>query len=222
MSAAHFPAIPAPVRRRSAPRPLAAVALLVTMLMTQPAHALYKVIGPDGKVTYTDRPPTTSSGERITPLNAAGNAPAADALPLELRQASTKYPVTLFVSTACEPCDAARTLLRQRGIPHTEKLVITAEDSDALLRLSGARTAPTLTVGAQALKGLSAEVWNSYLDSAGYPRESKLPANYSFAAATPLTERRDAARAAGPAARPAAPQAAPADAAPPPAGNIKF
>jgi len=204
-------------RRLRAPWSVAAAALLLAL----PCHALYKVIGPDGKVTYTDRPPATAAGDRVTPLNAAGNAPAPDSLPLELRQASTKYPVTLFVSTNCEPCDAARLLLRQRGIPHSEKLVITADDSDALQRLSGARTAPTLMVGAQALKGLSAELWNSYLDSAGYPRESKLPANFQFAAATPLTERREAPRPAA-AARAASQPAAPVDAPPPPPGTIKF
>ena len=35
-------------------------------------------------------------------------------LPLELRQAVQRYPVTLYAMRVCEPCDSARTLLRQR------------------------------------------------------------------------------------------------------------
>jgi glutaredoxin len=189
---------------------------LAALLCALPAHALYKVVGPDGKVTYTDRP-ELASGSKITSLSAAGTAQSDVALPLELRQAVSRYPVTLYSTNNCEPCDAARQLLRQRGIPHTEKMVTSNEDAEALQRLSGGRDAPTLTIGAQALKGLSADVWHSYLDSAGYPRESRLPANYQFAAATPLTERREAAPEAR---RPAAPEETPA-AAPSPTG-IKF
>jgi glutaredoxin len=189
---------------------------LAALLCALPAHALYKVVGPDGKVTYTDRP-ELASGSKITSLSAAGTAQSDVALPLELRQAVSRYPVTLYSTNNCEPCDSARQLLRQRGIPHTEKLVTSNEDAEALQRLSGGRDAPTLTIGAQALKGLSADVWHSYLDSAGYPRESRLPANYQFAAATPLTERREATPEAR---RPAAPEETPA-AAPSPTG-IKF
>ena len=188
---------------------------LLALLAAGPSQALYKVIGPDGKVTYTDREPAQTTG-KVTALGARAAVAATEvALPAELRAAATRYPVTLYVSSgACEPCDAARALLRQRGIPHLEKQVLSGEDGDALQKLTGGRDAPTLTIGAQSLRGLANEVWNSYLDSAGYPRESKLPTNYQFPAATPLTERRAATPAAEAAPAPA-PAAAPAPATPP-------
>lgn len=159
----------------------------------------YKVIGPDGKVTYTDRPPVTAAPGKVTALGSRETVaiPSGDAaLPLELRQAAARYPVTLYVvSGACEPCEAARQLLRQRGIPFSEKQVVSAEDGEALERLSGGRDAPTLSIGSQTLRGLASEVWSSYLDAAGYPRESRLPANYQYPPATPLTERREIAAA---------------------------
>lgn len=159
-----------------------------------PAQALYKVVGADGKVTYTDRVPSPADG-KVTPLSPAGNSVAEPgALPYELRLVVQRYPVTLYVIADCAPCDSARALLRQRGIPHTEKLVQSEEDAEALQRIAGARDAPALTIGQQALRGLSADNWNAYLDSAGYPRESRLPAGYQFAPATPLTERREAQR----------------------------
>ena len=61
-----------------------------------------------------------------------------------------------------------------------------------LMRLTGGGDLPAITIGAQVVRGWSAEGWASYLDAAGYPRESKLPASYQFAAATPLTEQRAA------------------------------
>ena len=118
-------------------------------------------------------------------------AAAEPELPFELRQATTKYPVTLYVtSTACEPCNSGRQLLKQRGIPFNEKLVVTAEDSEALERLSGAREAPTLSIGSQIVRGYAAETWAAYLDAAGYPRESRLPSTYQYRAAAPVVDRR--------------------------------
>jgi glutaredoxin len=195
-----------------------ATAVLLALAVL-PAHALYKVVGPDGKVTYTDRAPV-GTADKVTSISNAGNVVSDVALPLELRQAMQRFPVTLYTTGDCGPCDAARAMLRARGVPHVERSVVTAEDGDALTRLSGARDAPTLMIGVQALRGFSAELWNSYLDSAGYPRESRLPANYQFPAATPLTERRETAAPA--ARRPPETQAAPTPAPAPAPGGIRF
>lgn len=172
---------------------LAAATLM--MLSAVPASAQqYKVIGADGKVTYTDRPPL-AAGDRISKFQAQTRPLNANlALPLEVREAVQRYPVTLYVTPDCPPCDSGRQFLRQRGIPHVEKNVSTIEDSETLARLTGTRDAPALTIGAQVVRGMSAEAWTSYLDAAGYPKESKLPASYQFPAATPLTEKREVAR----------------------------
>jgi len=199
---------------------------LFALLAAGPALAQYKVVGPDGKVTYTDRAPTSSEGKAV-PLASKGGAgtPAPQApLPVELRQVAARYPVTLYTITgACELCTTARQFLRQRGIPYAEKQVLSPEDTDALEKLSGGRDIPTLSIGSQTLRGLASEVWTSYLDAAGYPRESRLPANYQYAAATPITERTARAADAAASAAPAAPAAAPAPA-PAPANptGIKF
>ena len=166
----------------------APVALSMALLVALPSQALYKVVGPDGKVTYTDTPPPPSSGSKVSQLGANSGGIVEAALPLELRQAVQRYPVTLYAMKVCEPCDSARTLLRQRGVPFNEKLILSNEDTDALQRLSGGRDAPTLTIGGQVLRGLTPDQWNTYLDSAGYPRESRLPATYQYPSATPLTE----------------------------------
>lgn len=191
-----------------------------------PAAALYKVVGPDGRVTYTDRPPSDSSA-RVTTLDRESviESPAPDALPLALRQPAMRFPVTLYSTADCPPCDAGRTLLMQRGVPFTEKLIVSDDDAQAMERTLGTRTVPMLTIGAQVLRGMSESEWIAYLDAAGYPRTSQLPKGWQPAAATPLVAR-SAAPASAPA-RAAAPQRAtpvpaPAVQPPPAPGGIRF
>ncbi len=161
---------------------------LAALLFAAAAQAQYKIVGPDGRVTYTDRPPAAAQGERVAPMGrvAAEASGSSAALPLELRQAASRYPVTLYTAANCVPCDTGRQLLNQRGIPFAERVASTVEDSQALERLSGGREVPVLTIGGQMLRGLQSESWNSYLDAAGYPRVSKLPATYRQPAAAPL------------------------------------
>ena len=98
-----------------------AMAITALTVASGASQALFKIVGPDGKVTYTDVPPSSTAAGKVTSLGAAGAAQSEVALPLELRQAVARYPVTLFVTGACEPCDSGRQLLRQRGIPFNER-----------------------------------------------------------------------------------------------------
>ncbi|MET0349342.1 MAG: DUF4124 domain-containing protein, partial [Rhizobacter sp.] len=82
--------------------------------LTMPAHALYKVVGPDGKVTYTDRPPV-SKENKVESVNTSTGAPSTAGLPYELRQTVQRFPVTLYTMASCGACDAARQQLRARG-----------------------------------------------------------------------------------------------------------
>ncbi len=197
------------------------LAITGLVLASGASHALFKVVGPDGKVTYTDVAPSSAAAGKVTSLGPAGTVQSEVALPLELRQAVSRFPVTLFVTGSCEPCDSGRQFLRQRGIPFNERQVMTTEDVEALQRLTGGREAPALTIGAQTVRGMSQELWSSYLDAAGYPRESRLPQNYQFAGATPLTERREASRPAVPQ-RAATPVASEAEPDAPPPSSIRF
>jgi glutaredoxin len=203
---------------------LALAAALACLAM--PATALYKVVGPDGRVTYTDRPPSDTSA-RVTTLDRESviESPAPDALPPALRQPAARFPVTLYSTADCPPCDAGRTLLMQRGVPFTEKLIVSDDDAQAMERTLGSRTVPMLNIGTQALRGMSESEWIAYLDAAGYPRTSQLPKGWQPAAATPLVAR-SAAPASAPA-RTAAPQRAtpvpaPAVLPPPAPGGIRF
>jgi glutaredoxin len=163
--------------------------LALSLALASPAFAQYKVVQPDGSITYTDRP-QVAPNTRIATLGKGGKAASADnELPLDLRQAAQKYPVTLYTSKDCTPCDTGRRLLETRGVPFAEKRVATEDDAAALERVVGVRSVPALTIGAQALRGLSETDWGAYLDAAGYPRDNKLPRNWPKTAATPMVER---------------------------------
>jgi len=198
---------------------------LLTLLLAAPALAQYKVVGPDGRVTYTDRPPATGSSTVVEMgrRNAATESPSGPALPAELERLSQRFPVTLFSASNCAPCDAGRALLADRGIPYTERLVISNEDVAALERTVGARTLPALTVGGQALAGYSPADWSSYIDAAGYPQTSQLPQGWKPPAPTPLVARLPASPRSAAAAPPApedSPTPAPTPA--PPGNTLRF
>jgi glutaredoxin len=198
----------------------AALACLLFGLLSA-AHAQYKVVGPDGKVTYTDQPPAAAAA-RVQSLPAGGSGSSNQGLPLELRRVADRYPVTLYAAKGCAPCDTGRQLLISRGIPFTEKRVDTPADINAFIAANSVGTIPTLTIGQQRLKGLVTTEWQSYLDAAGYPKTSALPASYRNPDPSPLVSPSAApAPAASP--QPAAPEperSAPAN--PPGTPNIRF
>lgn len=223
-----MPHRPAPALPFAPALPLALPLALTLALLAGPAAAQYKVVAPDGSVTYTDRP-VAPPGTRVQSIGPSGTVivPAQPALPAELRPVATRFPVTLYTGADCAPCDSARQMLRQRGIPFAERSVTTDDDLQALQRLSNGRTLPTLAVGQQILRGWLDSDWAQTLDLAGYPKESRLPRDYSPPPATPLVARAPEADTlptvqARPAARPAPLPPVPV-AAPPASGpNIRF
>lgn len=173
---------------------LCAGALLAAM--SAQGQTIYRTVGPDGKVSFSDKPPTNPASSSATdlPSSVGGNGNAT--LPYVLRQAVGKYPVTLYSGDQCTPCEAGRALLKGRGVPFTERTVKTQDDAQALQRISGDASLPLLTVGSQQIKGFSDSEWSQFLTAAGYPKASALPGNYRQPAATPLVQVQAAAPAA--------------------------
>ncbi len=189
------------------------------------AQQLYRIVGPDGKVTFSDQPPPAASNAKVTAGRGgkfAADGPTGNTtLPSELRAVATRYPVTLYTSKDCGPCGNARNMLSTRGVPFSEKIIESNQDIEALQRLSGENSLPFATIGGQQLKGYSDQEWSQYLDAAGYPKTSVLPANFRNPAPTPMVARAAVAPTPAPEAAPAARAAAPAPAPSNPAG-IKF
>ena len=172
------------------------------------AQTVYRIVGPDGKVSFSDQPPPTSSKAKVTTAAPGGGSALNASLPFELKEVVQRYPVTLYTSASCSPCASARNLLVSRGVPFTERTVNSNEDGEALKRISGDTTLPFGTIGSQQLKGFSDVEWAQYLDAAAYPKTSVLPASYKPPAPRPLVASKapEPAPAPAPAAAPAQPQ----------------
>ena len=156
------------------------------------AQQIYRIVAPDGRVTFSDKPPEDPNAKATAaPVILLPVASGLASLPFELRQAASRYPVTLYTAPGCAPCVSGRTLLSGRGVPFSEKTVTTNEDIEALKRMGGAASLPFLTIGAQQLRGFSESEWIQFLDAAGYPKTSQLPPGYLPSPATPLVAAQD-------------------------------
>jgi len=160
---------------------LAAVALLLGGASVG-ALAQYKIVGPDGKVTYTDKPPTASA---IRLDKGAPSASGDAGLPYATRQAMGKYPVTLYSTQPCASCDSARQALRGRGVPFNEYSVTSDSDFSAYKARFGMTTFPAIVVGTNTLRGYSSADLAGYLDAAGYPAQARLT-GYNWPPAVPM------------------------------------
>lgn len=164
---------------------------------------VYRIVGPDGRVTFSDRPPADGRATPATSVAVPGGGGSSTAsLPAEVRTAASRFPVTLYTGADCGPCLSARNLLLTRGVPFSERTITTNEDVAALQRLSGANSLPFATIGGQHIRGFSDMEWSQYLDAAGYPRTSQLPASFRNPEPRPLVA------ATQPVPRAAAPEAA--------------
>jgi glutaredoxin len=133
-------------------------------------------------VTYGDTPPTAAARVETKALTAGGSNTGE--LPYELSEAVRNHPVTLYTTANCIPCDDARKLLTNRGIPFTEKTVSTNDDIAAFKKISNDGQLPLLVVGRNRERGFETSIWNTALNAAGYPEANKLPKNYRNPPAT--------------------------------------
>lgn len=182
---------------RKSPFALASALTLAMGLLAAPAQAeIYKIVNPDGTVTFTDHPPVGGKGKAsATAVRGASSGVSSAGLPAELRKPVASHPVTLYSASSCSGCDQVRSLLTSRGVPFSERSVSTKEDFDAIQKISGDRSVPVLKIGAKVMTSMTDDSINKYLTAAGYPAESMLPPSYQQAPAQPLTQKAPAAEA---------------------------
>lgn len=171
-------------------RHLVAACLLSTLVA--PALAQYKWVSAGGTVTYSDLPPP--AGITAQTLSRTGLIKRDEAaLPTGLASAAGKYPVVLYTTRDCAPCQQARALLVKRGVPFTEKTVQTQADADAFKRIGFEQPAfPAMSVGRERTTGLQTDDWERLIDAAGYPKSASLPPGYRHPPAQSLSPRQAA------------------------------
>jgi glutaredoxin len=160
---------------------LNASCLTLSAVLASAAHAeLYKWVGADGKVTYSDVAPPANAKQ--VEKRALSGGTSGVTLPTELAAAVEQNPVTLYVTKSCAPCDEGRALLKQRGVPFSEKTISNNEDVAKLKQVSGDAQLPLLLISNSKFRGFDRQVWNQSLSNAGYPESSMLPKEYRYPA----------------------------------------
>ena len=148
-----------------------AIAITVLAVSTAQAEKLYKWIGKDGKISYQDKPPPEDDGvvqEKDLSGNAHGSSSAGAS------EAAQKFPVILYSTTKCSPCDQARAYLKKRKVPFAEKNVSNNQPlQKEMIEKIGELSVPTLTIGGKVMKGYIESLLEGELDQAGYPKEGK-------------------------------------------------
>lgn len=134
---------------------------------------LYKWIGADGKINYSDTPPPADA-KKVEKKRLTDRVTEGDGLNFATRNAMKKYPAVLFATDCGAPCDQGRALLAKRGVPFTEKNPEkNLADGKELKKLTGALEVPDLQVGKDTpIKGFNEAAWNAALDAAGYPKNA--------------------------------------------------
>ena len=143
---------------------------LILLLACAGAHAqTYRWTDPAGRTVISDAPPPSTAKN----LSASTPAEPGAGMSYATRRAMENFPVTLYTAPNCQSeCSQARDLLKQRGVPHTEKSLQSEADVAELKALSGDASVPVLKVGRQHFRGYAAAPWHDLLDLAGYPKSA--------------------------------------------------
>lgn len=153
-----------------AARVIAAVALSFAL----GAHAqVYRWLDEKGRLHAGDTPPP--SARDVEKVRVAPTPPE-PVEPYALQLARKNNPVTLYSTPNCPLCDRARELLKARGVPFSEKSVVTDQQVQELVGVVGRDALPSLVVGTKIQDGFAASLYEAMLDAAGYPKKGALPA----------------------------------------------
>ena len=135
------------------------------------AAQLYQWKDAQGRTVYSDQPPPPSI-HNAQQKSFKGNLIEVGES-YAVKTAREKNPVTLYASACGAPCDQARQLLTERGVPFSSKDPQASPESQAeLQKLTGRLSVPVLVVGSDKIDGFETGQWQAMLDRAGYPKSA--------------------------------------------------
>jgi glutaredoxin len=145
----------------------------------------YRWVDRNGVTQFGDAPPASAKNVQKIPA-ASGAKPEGPALPFEVARLQNDFPVTLYTTPSCkETCERARALLNKRAVPFSEFQVWNPETSQKMKSAIGTVQIPTLSVGRAVQIGFDPGLFDSLLDTAGYPTAGTYPARNQGAPALP-------------------------------------
>ena len=155
-----------------APASLALSLAAALLGATASAQTVYKSVGADGRIVYSDRAPTEGRLEKTMKFELASSAlpasaasymeqfrkthPAGPAAPAEARG------VTLYSAVWCGYCRKAKAWLGEHGVPYTDIDIDAPGGTAALAQATGGRSGiPVLVVDGHTLNGFSVGAYDA-------------------------------------------------------------
>ena len=147
---------------------LSACAVMVGVAGSQ---TLYKSVGPDGKVAYSDKPPTEGRIEKMkfqnlpaTPLPESVAAAYAELLRKAKVNPVATVPVAgtvLYSATWCVYCKQAKAYLASKGVAYSELDIDTPAGMASFAQVGGGKGVPLLMAGGQKVNGYSTQAYDA-------------------------------------------------------------
>lgn len=141
------------------------VFLSVSAISTPLAQTLYKSVSPDGRIVYSDHPPTEGRIEKTMKFEDAPSSelPASASSYVEqLRRlksppsaAAPASGVVLYSASWCSYCKKAKAYLAGKGIAYQEVDIDTKDGLAAFAKAGGGKGVPLLVSGGQHFQWLS-------------------------------------------------------------------
>lgn len=139
------------------------LALLLLMLAAfgQGAQAqIYKVVGPDGKVSYSDKEPQAEKAEKLK-IQTYSGTPSVSSLDASVKR------VTLFSAQWCGHCRAAKAYFNKNKIAFDEWDTDKSYYAQRKMKEFGTKSVPVILVGNQKMIGFSPESFEAMRGKAG-------------------------------------------------------
>jgi len=142
---------------------LVALAILLPLLSAvASAQSMYKSVGPDGRIAYSDSPPAKGRIAKTLKFESAPASPLPAYYLETLRKLRTSAAssaalgdVVLYSAAWCAYCKKAKAYLGGKGIAYQEIDIDTSEGMAAFAQVGGGKGIPLLVTASQRIQGFS-------------------------------------------------------------------
>jgi glutaredoxin len=136
------------------------------------AQKLYKSVLPDGRIVYSDSPPTEGRIDKtlnFDNLPSSALPASASSYVAQLRRlraatapAVASDSVVLYAAVWCGYCRQAKAWLASKGVAYREYDIDTRDGMTALVDAGGGKGIPLLVAGGQRIRGFSAQGYEQF------------------------------------------------------------
>ncbi|HYE35101.1 glutaredoxin domain-containing protein [Methylocaldum sp.] len=126
---------------------------------------VYKVTGPDGKVTYTDSNAEGGANTKVEVVKIDSYTGSAEVSSVEDSPALRK--VTIFTTEWCGVCRKAKAYMASHGVAYDELDIEKSRSAKTKFDQLGGRAVPVILVGKEKMIGFSPSKFEAMLGDAG-------------------------------------------------------